>query len=301
MNEGMIEQFKLFDYQNFLKNDNNKNEYINFIKPCAHVYNNMSELSHLFYSKLPSKNVDIIYNYYNFIKDKSHKDVIYWGDRYFNDPSKPVETYFNMFEYFVVNNILNFENSIGLDFGSGLGFSTINFSLFNPKKIYGCDYRDKQINSDFVNSFLSYNKSTLEYEYIQNNTEDIIFNSGLNNLDWITMYDVLSCIPRVDGYSYHINLCNYLNFAYNILKKNGILFIGCWEQDNLYIHKSDCLKGNKGYNKELNNGHKSAGNFNHLSVQSEVCKILEIIGFSKINLYHNGFGTNTRYYIVCYK
>ena len=49
----MIEKFKLFDYQNFLKNGNNKNEYINFIKPCAHVYNNMNELSqHLFFDSI---------------------------------------------------------------------------------------------------------------------------------------------------------------------------------------------------------------------------------------------------------
>lgn len=299
------ELFIHYSYSEFIKKGLNHQDYLNFININASINNSYPKINgHL--------NTTIIMEYYDYIKSNINKeeehsknrDIILWGNNYFQ--INTLNSYSGLFKYFIVDRIDNFENSIGFDFGSGLGFSTINYSLYNPLKIYATDYRDENIVNYFVNNFKSYSKNRTEIKYIQNNSNNRLFDTNLNNLDWVVLYDVLSSIPREKDGVYHKLLCNNLKFIHKSLKKNGILFICDWEQSNInYKETNDKLNFHahsiKKYNNDVDSGRVSHTNFKHLFLQSEICKILEIIGFKNIELYHNGFETNTRYYISCRK
>lgn len=157
-----------------------------------------------------------------------------------------------------------------------------------------------------MNNFKSYSNNTTEIQYIQNNSNNRLFQTNLNNLDWAVVYDVLCCVPREKDGLYHKLLCDNLKYIHKSLKKNGILFICDWEQSNInYKQTEEKLNFHahsvKKYDDNIDTGRVSNTNFKHLCLQSEICKILETIGFYKIELYHMGFETNGRYYISCRK
>lgn len=294
-----------YSYSEFVKKGLNHQDYLNCINLNVTINN--------FYPKTNEHvNTSSILDYYNYIKsninneeeNSKNSDIILWGDNYFK--INTLNAYSQLFKYFIVDKIDNFENSIGFDFGSGLGFSTINYSLYNPLKIYATDYRDKNIVNYFVNNFKSYSNNTTEIQYIQNNSNNRLFQTNLNNLDWVVVYDVLQCIPREKDGLYHKLLCDNLKFIHKTLKKNGILFICEWEQSDInYKQTKEKLNFHahsvKKYNDNIDSGRVSHTNFKHLCLQSEICKILEIIGFKNIELYHCGFKTDSRYYISCRK
>ena len=302
----MEDEFKKYSYLHFLNSGKTYNNYLDYI--------NLTILE----NKWPILNkyldISFLLNHYNLFKisinsidnnvDEKFRDIIQWGDAYIS--KNTLEQYSALFNFFIVNNISNFENSIGMDFGSGLGFSTINYSLYKPKKIYATDFRDKEVFDYYINDCKLFIKSNIEIEYIQNNSNNKLFNTNINNLDWIIAYDVLCCIPRKENDTYHSSLCNYLIYFYKILNLKGILFIGDWEQCNPnYKASKDKLQFHshsiQSYDSDFDNGRISAPNYSHLLTQTEMCKILEIIGFKNIKLYHYGYETNQRYYILCNK
>ena len=305
MNNNLEPLFIKYSYSEFIKKGLNHQDYLNYINLNTTVNNYYPNINdHL--------NTSIIVEYYNYIKSEINKeqennknqDIIIWGDTYIE--INTLNAYSQLFKYFIVDRIDNFENSIGFDFGSGLGFSTLNYSLYKPLKIYATDYRDKDVVNYFINNFKSYYENTTEIEYIQNNSNNTLFDTNLNNLDWVVVYDVLSCIPREKNGLYHKLLCDNLKFIHKTLKKDGSLFIGCWEQSDINYKESDeklnfHAHSVKKYNDDIDSGRVSHTNFKHLCLQSEICKILEIIGFYKVELYHIGFETNNRYYIYCRK
>ena len=299
----MEKDFIKYSYSHFLKNNKTHNDYLkyinlNIIKKEWPILNEHLNIHNLL------KTYDIIKTKISNNKvNNKMKSIIEWGDNYIT--KRCLEQYSAFYKFFIVNNINNFENSIGMDFGCGLGFSTINYSLYNPKKIYAVDFRDNDVFEFYINNCKSYINNKTNIEYLRNDSNNKIFTENINELDWIVAYDVLCCIPRKYNDTHHSNLCNYLKYFYKILKISGILFIGDWEQSNpeYKLSKEIPIFNNslQSYDNIYNSGMISSPNYHHLSTQSEICKILEIIGFKNIALYHCGYETNQRYYILCYK
>jgi hypothetical protein len=300
----MEKEFIKYSYILFLKKNKKHKDYLKYInlniieKPWPilndHIdINNLLKIYNMLKKHILNDKVDAKMN-----------SIIEWGDNYIT--SKCLEQYSAFYKFFIVNNISNFENSIGMDFGSGLGFSTINYSLYNPKKIYAVDFRDNDTFNFYINYCKLYIDNKTIIEYLRNDVNNKIFNENINELDWIIAYDVLCCIPRKYNDNYHSSLCNYLIYFYKILKTNGILFIGDWEQSNSKYKLSKNMpnfdnNSLQSYDNIYNSGMISSPNYHHVSLQSEMCKILEIIGFKNIVLYHYGYETNQRYYILCNK
>ena len=258
---------------------------------------------------IDNKNNDYIEKQYTFIKDyiknNFNEKINEWAISYYN--KNPLQTYSNLFYHFIVNKILNFEDSVGLDFGCGFGFSTLNYATFKPKKIYCCDVRDKWSSQKFLDDSKNQLNLSTTMEYILNKNDNFLDNS-ITNLNWIIIYDVLTCIQNYDDNNINILMFKYLKKSFDILNNNGLLFIADWTKNmqtyNPVINKQikdSMMKIEEEFKTKDSFDKIGYPNFNDLQSSQEICKMLEIIGFNNIELYHSGYNVNSRFYITCTK
>jgi len=289
-------------YKKFLKNNNNNDDYEKYGKL---IKLNIKTLS------MPSiniKEVDIkrINQQYKFmeqyVKENKNTTINEWATSYYN--KKPLEAYNYLFKKFIVDNIRNIENTTGLDFGCGFGFSTINYATFNPKKIYCCDVRCEKSSQKLLNDARTELNITTELEYILNKKDNFL-NHNLNSLNWVIIYDVLTCIKNYDSEDINILMYKYLEKSYNILSSEGILFIADCTKNMSSYDENYCKKNIKNMiefeKKNESFGKMGYPNFGDLQSSQEICKMLELIGFKNIELYHYGYSVNSRFYIKCVK
>lgn len=289
-------------YKKFLKNNNNNDDY--------EKYGKLIKLNIKTFSmpKINTKEIDIkrVNNQYKFIeqyvKENKNTTINEWATSYYN--KKPLDTYLYLFKKFIVDNIRNIENTTGLDFGGGFGFSTINYATFNPKKIYCCDVRCEKSSQKLLNDAKTELNITTELEYILNKKDNFL-NHNLKNLNWVIIYDVLTCIKNYDNEDINILMYKYLEKSYNILSSEGILFIADCTKNMSSYDENNCKKKIKNMI-EFEKTNESFGktgypNFGDLQSSQEICKMLELIGFKNIELYHYGYSVNLRFYIKCVK
>lgn len=287
-------------YKGYLKNNNNID---NFEEYGKIINLNIKTFPMPNISSIDIKGINEQYNFIeNYVKENTNNCINEWAISYYN--KKPLQTYLNIFKEFIVNNINNIENSVGLDFGGGFGFSTVNYATFKPKKIYCCDVRCEKSSQQFLDDAKSKLNLSTELVYILNKNDDFI-NNNLTSMDWVIIYDVLTCIKNYSDDTINILMYKYLEKSYNILNTNGILFIADWTKNMSAYNESYCKNNKKNMiDFEKNNetfGKVGYPNFGDLQSSQEICKMLELIGYRNIELYHSGFEVNSRFYIKCVK
>lgn len=287
-------------YKKFLKNNNNFDDYEKY-----------GELIKLNIKTFPMPNIEAtnikgIDEQYKFIeqyvKEDKNSTINQWATSYY--AKKPLKTYLSIFKKFIVDNVINIENTTGLDFGGGFGFSTINYATYNPKKIYCCDVRCEKSSQKLLNDARSKLNLQTELDYILNKNDDFL-NHNLNSLNWVIIYDVLTCIKNYNSEDINILMYKYLEKSYEVLSSEGILFIADWTKNMSSYDEDYCKKNiNNMIVFEKNNesfGEVGYPNFGDLQSSQEICKMLELIGFKNIELYHGGYNLNSRFYIKCVK
>lgn len=293
-----MELYKI-SYKNFLK----ENKHDDFNKYGKFINLNIKTFPMPNISDSDIKGVDEQYNFIeNYVKENTNTCINEWAISYY--AKKPLKTYLNIFKQFIVNNIGDIENSVGLDFGGGFGFSTINYATFKPKKIYCCDVRCEKSSQKLLDDARVRLNLSTELVYILNDNDNFLTND-ITSINWVIIYDVLTCIKNYSNNSVNMLMYKYLEKSYNILTTNGLLFIADWTKNMSAYDESYCKKNKKNM-MEFEKNNKSFGkigypNFGDLQSSQEICKMLELIGFRNIELYHSGYQANSRFYIKCVK